>query len=902
MNFRSVPIILLAIIVIGIPIFSRLFLEYEWFRYLGYPQVFIIGLKAKLILFILCTLFSFILLYVVWILNKKKLLATTRWVNPAFVDVYRDEVGPEVGEVLNKAFPLYIAGAFVLSLLTGLGMIGYWDTLLRYLYQTPFGRVDPIFNHDISFYIFTLPMYHLILNYITAIFLFALLLTVLLFAFTNWRLVMDSQMVPFHLRLLYAIFSFALAIKLYLYRYNILYSPTGVVYGAGYIDVHVNQYIPIAISVIMFASGVVALLSALWKVPPERETKVLRRRTVLIPILTIIAIILVSFLGGVISTLVQAYEVSPNELVLEEPYIKNNIEMTNFAYDLSSINEEPYDVEGTLNTDVISSPSIQNARLWDYRPLHITYQQRQAIRTYYGFNTMEVDRYYIMGQYTQVWIAVRELYQELIGAETWINRHLIYTHGFGVVMSPVNKVESEEGGPVLYIKDIPPKSIVDINVSQPRIYYGERTSTYIITNTLRPEFDYPYGDKNVQTFYNGTGGIPLNKFNRIMATIALGDIKILLSDYVLSTSKLHIHRNVVDRVSNIAPYLMYDPDPHVFLDKEGRVKWMVHMFVYSDRYPYSEPSYGTRKVNYVRDSVKAIVDAYNGTVEFYVIKEDPILQTYMKIYPGVFKPYEEMPEDYRAHLRYSEKLFKLQAEIYRNYHMKDPVVFYNKEDRWAFPLEKFEDDVRTVEPYNVVLLLPGYNNKVSFVMMIPFTPMNKNNMIAWMAVNQDPPAYGKLIVYKFPKDKLIYGPFQIEARIDQDEEISKSLTLWSQAGSNVIRGNLLVIPINDSIIYIEPLYIAAEEGSLPELKKVIAVYGNKVAMEDTLEEAVYVAVGGETEAKKAERGMTLESLLDELISTYERAKEELSKGNLEGYAREMKRVDSIIAEISSRVE
>ena len=900
MNFRAIPIILLAIIVVGIPIFSRLFLEYEWFVSLGYPQVFLIGLKTKLVLFVICTLFSFALFYAVWILNKRKVLATTKWVNPVFVDVYREEVGPEAKEVLNKAYPLYVAGAFAISVFIGMGVMEHWDTFLKYIYQTPFGMTDPIFGRDISFYIFSLPMYHIALNYIGAVFFIAIILTVLLFAFTNWRLVMDSQMVPFHLRMLYTILSFALAIKLYLYHYDILYSPAGVVYGAGYIDVHVNQYIPIAISVVLGISGIAALVSVLWKVPPERETKILSRRAVLIPVLTVIAIILISFLGGAVSAIVQAYKVSPNELVLEEPYIENNIEMTNFAYDLIKINEEQYNVEGSLNESVVYSPSIQNARLWDYRPLHTTYQQRQAIRTYYGFNTMEVDRYNILGEYTQVWIAVRELYQELIGAETWINRHLIYTHGFGVVMSPVNEVESEEGGPVLYIKDIPPRSIVDINVSQPRIYYGEKTDTYIITNTLRPEFDYPYGDKNVQTFYNGTGGIPLNTLNRMIATIALGDIKILLSDYVLPSSRLHIHRNVVDRVSNIAPYLMYDPDPHVFLDSEGRVKWMVHMFVYSDRYPYSEPSYGT-KMNYIRDSVKAIVDAYNGTVEFYVINEDPVLQTYMKIYPDVFRPYEEMPDDYRAHLRYSERLFRLQADIYRNYHMKDPVVFYNKEDRWAFPLEKFEDDVKTVEPYNVVLLLPGYE-KVNFVMMIPFTPINKNNMIAWMAVNQDPPSYGDLIVYKFPKDKLIYGPFQIDARIDQDEEISKSLTLWSQAGSTVIRGNLLVIPINDSIIYIEPLYIAAEEGSLPELKKVIVVYGNKVAMEDTLEEAVYVAVSGQTQLERVSGEMTLESLLNELISSYEKAKEELLKGDLEGYAKEMKRVDSIIGEISSRFE
>lgn len=897
LKLTGAAILFLALIV-GIPYLSGLLIDYEWFRSLGYAQVFFVRLYAKALLFLASFALSLGVMYAFWVLSRKRVLATTKWANPAIEGLFGfpEEGVAEVKVVLERMKPLLLGGALLLSFLFALSMMGNWDTVLRFLYQEPFGVSDPIFNHDLSLYVFTFPFLSIVFNFVLMLLFFSLLGSALVLLITNRRLILDASMVPSFFKVGYFLFMVVLAFRVYLARYDILYSSTGVVYGAGFVDVHVNQYIPVLISLVLVVSGIAVLW---YRAPGGEEGGFTHKGTLSIVGITVAVILGILIVGGVVSGIVQAYQVSPNELTLEEQYIEHNIEMTNEAYGLTHIVEQQYNVSDTLTPESISSPSIRNARLWDYRPLTAVYRQKQAIRTYYGFNSLDVDRYYVNGKYTQVWIGAREMYTSQIGTATWLNRHLIFTHGFGVVMSPVTEV-APGGGPVFYIKDIPPVSTMGLNVSQPRIYYGEVTNDYIITNTLREEFDYPLGDSNVQTTYKGTGGIQLSGLNRLAATIYLGQLKLLTSNYITDGSRLHIRRNVIERTQHIAPYLYTDPNPHVFLDDEGRVKWMVHMFVHSDRYPYSEPSGG---FNYIRDSVKAIVDAYNGTVEFYVMNEDPILKTYMRIYPGVFRPYAEMPASYRAHLRYSEELFRVQLNVYRIYHMKDPVVFYNKEDRWQIPKEKYEQNVMEVEPYNLILQLPGYKS-VDFVLMMPFTPVNKDNMIAWMAVNQDPPRYGQLILYKFSKDRLIYGPFQVEARIDQDEEISKSITLWGQVGSSVIRGNLLVIPINGTIIYIEPLYIAAEQGSLPELKKVIAVYGDRVAFEDTLEEAVKAAIGAEnvTVAPRESGKPTLDQLLAELIAAYDVAREKLERGDLEGYAVAMKNVDSLLSEIEGSLK
>ncbi|MHC1592750.1 MAG: UPF0182 family membrane protein [Methermicoccaceae archaeon] len=898
LGFTTVFLLFLAF-VIAIPKLSSLIIDYQWFASLGYEQVFFVGLYTKAVLFVVSFVLAGGILYAFWALTRRRVLATTKWVDSAIGGLF----GPPDAEAMDVSLLLERAKLFVFtaialfSFMVALSVMGHWDTVLRFLYQTPFGVNDPIFNHDLSLYVFTFPFLSVALNFVLTLLFIALSGSAIVLLLTNKRLLLDAQQVPIFFKLGYFLFVAVLAVKVYLGRYDILYSSTGVVYGAGYVDVHINQYLPVLISLVLVISGIAVLV---YRGSGGAGVSGFAPTGTLSIVGTTVALIFgILIVGGVLSGVIQAYQVSPNELTLEEQYIEYNIEMTNEAYGLTDVAEQQYNVSESLMPQSASSPSIRNARLWDYRPLTTVYRQKQAIRTYYGFNSLDVDRYYVDGTYTQVWVGARELYLSEIGTDTWLNRHLIFTHGFGAVMSPVTDVNME-GGPVFYLENIPSTSIVGINTSQPRIYYGEVTNDYIITNTLRQEFDYPLGDSNVQTTYTGTGGISLEGLGKLIVTIYLGQLKVLTSNYITDSSKLHIRRNVIERTERIAPYLYYDKNPHVFLDDEGRTKWMVHMFVHSSRYPYSEPTGG---FNYIRDSVKAVVDAYNGTVEFYVINEDPMLKTYMNIYPGVFKPYSEMPPPYRAHLRYSEDLFSVQLNKYSVYHMKDPVVFYNKEDRWQIPRERYGGNMLELEPYNVMLQLPGYDT-VDFVLMMPFTPVNKDNMIAWMAVDQDYPRYGQLVLYKFPKDRLVYGPSQVEARIDQDEEVSQSITLWGQVGSSVIRGNLLVIPINGSIIYIEPLYIAAEQGSLPELKKVIAVYGERVAFEDTLEEAVSVVIGaGNVSATPVEAGekLTLNQMLTELIAAYDSARQKLDNGDLEGYAAAMKSVDALLAELEEKL-
>jgi uncharacterized membrane protein (UPF0182 family) len=788
----------------------------------------------------------------------------------------------------------------IISAIQGLAASGSWLKVMMYLNRTPFGRADPIFNNDITFYVFELPFYKFLLSYLLTVLLLGLLVLAVMYATFNWKLLMKATL---NFRIVLGGFLAVLAIRTYLGRYNILYSETGVVYGAGYIDVTIRQYIPVILAAFFILSALAILVSGwLGSTSAPSIPKILA--------VMIAAIILISILGGIATVLIQEYKVTPNELELERPYIMNNIAMTNTAYDLDGVEVRQYPLTYNLSDDVLDHPSIINARLWDYRPLMTLYQQKQAIRTYYGFNDVDVNRYDINGTKHQVWLSAREIfYDQLRGkADTWLNKHVLYTHGIGVVMSPVNLVV-DQGLPEMYIEDIPPvSSIPSLIIEQPRIYYGEKTDTYIFTGTGREEFDYPSGNTNVGTIYSGTGGITMNGINKLIATIALGELKILTSSDIDKDSRLHIERDVLDRTGLIAPYLLQDSDAIAVVGDDGHIYWMINAFVTTDLYPYSEPIWvGNTRVNYVQDSTKAVIDAYNGTVTYHIIKKDPLLTAYSGIFPGVFKPMDSMPDDLKQHIRYSPDLFQIQSTIYTDYHMKVPDVFYNREDRWQMAKEKYANSMIQVEPYNVMLEM---DDSIDFIMMLPFTPVNKDNMIAWMAVNQDPPQYGQKILYEFSKDKLIYGPAQIEALIDQDEDISKDLTLWSQGGSQVIRGNLLVIPIKDSLLYIEPLYISAESASsIPELKKILVVYENTVAMEDSLEEALLKVIAANVTSTAAPmpveigtEDMTLTELLKDTISHYEKAQEYLKTGDLENYGREMKIVDSLMERLAQLLQ
>jgi uncharacterized membrane protein (UPF0182 family) len=539
------------------------------------------------------------------------------------------------------------------------------------------------------------------------------------------------------------------------------------------------------------------------------------------------------FAGSFYPKVLQNFVVNPNELIKETPFIEHTISGSLLAYGLNNTESKKLTGAESLNAESIraNSLTIENIRLWDQEPLLDTLGQLQEIRTYYQFNSVDHDRYTIDGKYRQTLLSPRELKSENLPNRTWINEHLTFTHGYGVSLSPVNQV-TPQGLPVLLIKDIPPRSSVDLKVGQPEIYFGELSNDHVFVNTGTKEFDYPEGEKNVYKNYEGSGGFPVESLIRkALLAVRFKTLKILFSEDINNESRVLMYRNITERVLKIAPFLSLDNDPYLVVT-EGKMKWLYDAYTISDRFPYSQtiPRFG----NYVRNSVKVVIDAYDGSMDFFISDpNDPIIQTWEKVFPELFKELNEMSEDLRKHIRYPSDLFTIQAFIYATYHMKAPQVFYNKEDLWEIP----EIDNKMMEPYYTIMKLPG-NKAEEYILMLPFTPSGKSNLSAWMVAQSDGENYGKLIAYTFPKQKLIYGPNQIVARINQDAEVSRQISLWDQRGSKVIQGTMLVIPIEESLIYVRPLYLKADAGKIPELKRVIVGYEDTIAMERTLEEAL----------------------------------------------------------------
>ena len=732
---------------------------------------------------------------------------------------------------------LILAAALVVALLIAMSEIGKWELVLRFIYQVPYGQNDPLFGKDIAFYLFSLPVYSALKNWMVLILLASAAIAGAVYVL-HGEINLDSQTWRFSPAVLAhgsALLGGYFAVKALSYvldRYLLLYDDNGVVVGASYTDVHVE----LPILWLLIGLAIVAAIVAWANV---------RLRTYRLLIGAAAVVFGGSFLfGELLPGMFQRFYVKPSELQLESPYLKRNIDLTQEAYNLRQITVKPFPVEQGLTYQALQDnhETIDNIRLWDWQPLLDTYAQLQEIRTYYRFLDVDIDRYRIDGTYRQVTIAPRELVSSLLppNAQTWVNQHLLFTHGNGVVMSPVTQ-KSTEGLPNFYLKDIPPVATGGPPITEPRIYFGQGTDGDVIVKGSTPEFDYPQGKDNVYAYYDGTDGIPIGgMFWRSLFAWQFDDVNILLSSYVTGESRIMLHRNIQDRIETIAPFLQLDHDPYVVISG-GRLYWMQDAYTTSDWFPYAQPQTGDN-FNYIRNSVKVVVDAYNGTVTFYVMDTaDPIITTYRRIFPALFKPFDAMPADLQRHIRYPEDLFRIQAQQYRAYHMSAPEVFYNREDLWQFPREPTGPDGNTtgtrMAPYYMIMRLPE-ESRAEFFLMLPMSPSQRENMIAWLAARCDPPDYGKLIVYEFPKDKLVYGPFQIEARINQNTEISQQISLWNQMGSRVIRGNLLVVPIANSILYVTPLYLRAESGQLPELKRVIAAYGDRVVMEDTLPEAL----------------------------------------------------------------
>jgi hypothetical protein len=793
----------------------------------------------------------------------------------------------------------------VISFFAGARATGSWPTVLEYVNRTPFNQTDPLFGRDLGFYFFVLPFWRLLYAWSTALVAGTLILVAAVYVLQR-SLVLTARGPRLaagartHLLGLAAVLLLVRAVGFWLDRFDLLYAPRGFVFGASYSDVHASlpvlQWL-VVLAVLCAAACVFQMFRPGWRF--------------LVAGLVVLVVLWVAGLG-IAPALLQSYRVKPNELVYERPYIENNIRMTRQAYALDRVAEKDFAAEDNLTPAALerNNLTIKNIRLWDHRPLHTTYGKLQEIRTYYKFGDVDVGRYTLNGEYRQVTLSARELSYRDLPSRGWINEHLTYTHGYGLVVGPVNRI-SPEGLPEFFIQDIPPAVTGGMpKITRPEIYYGEIGNEYVLVRTRSQELDYPSGDQNVYTRYEGRGGIPINSLLRKAAFAArFGALNLLLSNDLTPESRVMIYRDIGARVQEGAPFLKFDRDPYLVIAADGRLVWMIDGYTTSERYPYATP---VRGFNYIRNSVKATVDTYHGTVSYYIADaEDPVIRTYAKAFPGLLKPLAEMPKDLQAHIRYPEDLFAVQARMYATYHMQDPQVFYNKEDLWVIPRLPQEGRDREMEPYFMIMRLPG-ERKEEFVLLSGFNPSGRDNMIALMVARMDPPQYGGLIAYAFPKQKLVFGPRNIQARINQDPVISQQIALWNQQGSRVITGSLLAIPIDQSLIYVQPLYLAAsEQGALPELRRVVVAYGNQIAMEPTLEAALARIFGGRVRGDEppgrpaAERPAAPGSAPTTAIAAgvqraweaWQRGQEALRKGDWATYGQEQKRIEEALRQL-----
>ena len=840
----------LALLLIFIPIFflswlgRGIYTDYLWYSELGFEDIFITVLMTKVVLFVIGFVFVFALVLVnLFYVNR-------RTTGPIEVPLPDDMIG-----VIRKLILIgCVVVASILAVILGSMMASKWELFLRFSNAAEFRVMDPLYQKDISFYLFELPIYAFLQGWV----LIGVALTIVAtgaLAFLNFTLRGTAFVLTTHLRnhllLLGAVAVLFISAGYWIDRLELVRSDQGIIYGAAYADVFARQ----PAFLILFATGLlVAILMLIGSFMGKLKLS-------LAPVG--IWVILIIALGTVWPSVVQQFSVDPDEFVKEKKYIERNIEFTKLGFGLEAINETFYQAEGEITSDLIQEniPTVENIRLWDYKPLTNVYKQIQLIRPYYDFKDADVDRYHINGEYRQVLLAAREVAPEKLKeeAQTWVNEKLFYTHGIGIAMSPATEF-TPEGRPIFFAQDIPANGEIpvsspnqnaspDIMVKNPRIYYGENTKDYVIVNTDTQELDYQTGEGDlIVTNYAGSGGVGVGSyFRKLLYAWQMRDINILISSQLNENSKIQYRRSVQERVSTVAPFLKLDKDPYIVAANE-QLYWIQDAYTTSDKFPYSQPTDEEATLegyNYIRNSIKVVVDAYTGDISFYLWDTtDPVALTYQKMFPTLFSDIESMPEGLDSHVRYPQGLFAVQAEKYIKYHMEDPQHFYGNEDLWAFPNEKFGqmEGLQPLEPYYVIMRLPG-ETKEEFVQLIPYTPDGRPNMVGWLAARSDASEYGKLVAFNFPKDRQVDGPEQVEARIDNDQDISAWFTLRCTEGSTCIRGNLLVIPIGNSILYAEPIYIQAEGVSFPELKKVILSTADKVVMGDSLNDALYMLTG-----------------------------------------------------------
>jgi len=869
--------------------------DYLWFREVHFEPVFLTSLLWKTALFVIGAAIAFGFVYG----NVRMATAELAGFPALFVDR-----GGGVRVDISRFVPrLFLAGAILVAFMTGLSGSVLWMTMLMAFHGATVGTVDSLFGRDVGFYLFTLPAVSAVLNTLVVLTVVSLVASTVVYGLRG-EIVLPPRKASAgpgatrHLGALLALLFILLGVQLWIVGASeLLYSDTGPLLGASYTDVHVR------LPAIRF-SAIVSMLAAAAVI-----YGVVRRQLIWY---AFVATLLYAGVGvvfrGLVPAAVQKFGVAPNELSRERPYIAQHIAATRRAWRLDSVQTRALegDVQLTMADIKANAPTIDNVRLWERDLLKQTFGQLQEIRTYYDFFSVNDDRYMIDGRYRQIHLSARELNTASLPTRNFINDRLTFTHGMGVTMAPVNQVTAE-GLPVLFIKDVPPVSTVSIKVTRPQIYYGEMTNSYVFVGTGQKEFDYPAGETNTYTNYTGRGGVPVGSvLRRGLYAWQFDAPDIVLSSYITAGSRILYHRNVTERAKTALPFLDFDSDPYLIVTDAGELKWILDAYTSSENYPYAQRVQdGT---NYMRNSVKVVIDAYDGTIDAYLADPgDPVAQTYAAIFPGIFKPLATMAADVRRHLRYPADLFRLQTELHATYHMVEPDAFYHREDQWQYPT--IVAGPPTANPFmrHIILRLPGEKDP-EYILMTPFTPRGKDNLAAWMVARMDGDHYGQLVVYKFPKQSLVYGPKQIANRINQDTDISRQLTLWDQKGSQVIRGELLVIPIEESLIYVQPIYLRAEGGTIPELKRVVVAHENRVAMGETLEEGLNLLFGGGTAGRPtiapagdASSAPGLDAgLITQAQQHYDRAIAAQRAGDWPAYGREIDQLGTILKQLRAR--
>lgn len=919
----KIVIIILAVVFILGTLLLNFITDWIWFSEVGYTSVFlkkiITELKYGIPIFIVVAIIANIYL------RRLKKGYFTKIVSHENTDLKKLNI---ITKIISIVSGLIIAGYAV---------SGLWFLYLKNANATSFGKTDPIFNLDISFYIFRLEFLQALNEIVIGAILLFVAITVIYYLvlltmhtpdaydeneaepyepeenqgrglfgeegkpwskirspFGRRRNIVSSDnthklmnIASGQLSILGIVFFIMLALQFLLRQFDLLHAHTGVVYGAGFTDVNIKLWvlrILMAISIV----GAIFITNLIHK---KKFKKIL-----IFPA----ALIAVALIGFATSWVVQSMIVAPDEINKENPYLARNIEYTQHAYDIDDVKTQPFAADNDLTADDLATnnETISNIRINDYAPVKTFYNQTQSIRQYYKFNDIDVDRYMLNGKYSQTYMSIREIDEEKIN-DTWINRHLKYTHGYGVALSRVDTV-TPSGQPDVLIKNIPPESAVkEIKIDRPEIYFGELSDDYIVVNTSEDEFDYPDGQENKYTRYKGKAGIKMNFLNRMLFSLKERSLKLMVSTNVKSDSRLIINRSILPRIKKIMPYLDYEEDPYS-VTVNGKIYWVLDAYTTSKKYPYSEPFYEDGE-NYIRNSVKVVVDAYNGDTSFYIVdKNDPIAKTYSKIFPGVFKDVKKMPKGLKQHLRYPNQLFKIQAKMYGRYHMNDVKVFYQNEDIWDIAHEMYGTKEQEIVPNYYIAKLP--NQKApEFISILPYTPKSKQNMTALFVARSDEEHYGQLMLYQFPKSKTIYGPMQIEAQIDQNTEISQDFSLWSSAGSKYSRGNLFVVPIKNSLMYIEPIYLEAANSAIPEVKRVIVAYGDTIAYKPTLQEALESLFGEGTGVQSVVEGkgnkggngggkkteLTQSDYIKQASDAYAKGQEALKNGDWAEYGKAM---------------